>query len=286
MIKSTYPRRHPQDFNDLKETIEKFVLPGLTPPRPLLDRSSVIRTQGSCFAENLHNAIQNWGFNSRHLSFSEAVNSPLANRIFYDRVAGQSHILHHPTHDRLFPEGALVPLRQEIKEENLLVFTVGLAGCWHDLDGRVPIIDVNPNDMSNASFQWLSAQQNAEQLSAILDTLHVLNPNLHVVLTLSPVPLNRAFGEPSAVVADCLSKSTLRVAIAEVMDNARPNVSYWPSFEIVRWLGAHLPPVFGTDDGLSRHVSKDLVDLIVHLFMKYYAGVEEPDEFSESSTGA
>lgn len=286
MIYSTYPRRHPEDFVDLQSTIERFVLPGLTPDQPLLDRSSFIRTQGSCFAKNLHSAILKWGFQSRHSSFSEAVNSPLANRIFYDRLAGHGEVPFHPTHKRLFPDGLMAETREVIKEDKLLVFTVGLAGCWHDLANQIPIIDADPGDLSNASFKWMSASENAEQLSAILDILHELNPELHVVLTLSPVPLNRAFGEPSALVADCLSKSTLRVAIAEVMGSARSNVSYWPSFEIVRWLGSHLPPVFGVDDGLSRHVSQDLVDLIVRLFMKYYAGIEVENPSSLSKTGA
>lgn len=286
MIHSTYPRQHPQDFADLQSAIEKFVLPGLIPDQPILDRSSIIRTQGSCFAENLHNAILKWGFQSRHLSFFEAVNSPLANRVFYDRVAGKSAVPFSPTHERLFPGDLLVETRDLIKEDSVLVFTVGLAGCWHDLAGQIPIIDADPKDLSNASFKWLSAAENAEHLSAILDSLYELNPDLHVVLTLSPVPLNRAVGHASPIVADCLSKSTLRVAIAEVMSTSRSNVSYWPSFEIVRWLGSHLPPVFGVDDGLSRHVSKDLVDLIVRLFMKYYAGMGEPSAFNSSRTGA
>lgn len=274
MIYSTYPRRHPQDFADIQRAIEKFVLPGLTPVTPILDQTSIIRTQGSCFAENLHNAILQWGFQSRHLSFAEVVNSPLANRVFYDRVAGRGAVPFHPTHGKLFPDDLLEQIRVNLVNEDLIVFTVGLAGCWHDVEGKIPTIDADPTNLSDASFKWMSVSENAEQLLNILDILHDLNSKLHVVLTLSPVPLNRAFGQASAVVADCLSKSTLRVAISEVMSTARPNVSYWPSFEIVRWLGSHLPPVFGGDDGLSRHVSKDLVDVIIKLFMKYYAGTE------------
>jgi hypothetical protein len=38
-------------------------------------------------------------------------------------------------------------------------------------------------------------------------------------------------------------------------------------------MGSHLPPVFGTDDGVGRHVSKEMVDTIVRLFLKHYAGL-------------
>ena len=52
-------------------------------------------------------------------------------------------------------------------------------------------------------------------------------------------------------------------------------VLYWPSFEIVRWLGPHfggaLPDVYGADDGNSRHVSAWLVDEIVGEFLKFHA---------------
>jgi hypothetical protein len=56
------------------------------------------------------------------------------------------------------------------------------------------------------------------------------------------------------------------------MRTAPADVFYWPSFEIVRWLAPHVSPAYGADDGLSRHVNRALVDLIVKLFLKHYAG--------------
>ena len=50
---------------------------------------------------------------------------------------------------------------------------------------------------------------------------------------------------------------------------------YWPSFEIVRWLGVHYTrpeaPVFGAEDGNTRHVSTWLVDMIVELFIQHHS---------------
>lgn len=73
--------------------------------------------------------------------------------------------------------------------------------------------------------------------------------------------------------ADCLSKSTLRVAIAEHMKEATSGVFYWPSFEMVRWIGAHTGPAYGQDDNLTRHVNKSLVALIVDKFLGCYGSV-------------
>ena len=266
-----YPRHHPQDFVDLEKAIEEFVLPGFTPDRPIIDEASIIRTQGSCFARNLHEALESSEFVSRYFHFPEAINSPIANRIFLDRVVGRKFMPSHKEHDHLFYEALVSSLKELIPDESLFIFTVGVAGCWYDSENKVPLINVDPANLSGASFRWMTVDENRDHLNAIIHNLLQLNPDLHIVLTLSPVPINRAFGEMSAIAADCLSKSTLRVSIAEAINSAPKNVSYWPSFEIVRWLGSHLPPVFGTDDGISRHVSSDMVELIVRLFLRHYA---------------
>jgi hypothetical protein len=49
-------------------------------------------------------------------------------------------------------------------------------------------------------------------------------------------------------------------------------VRYWPSFEVVRWVGSHLGPVFGAEDGQPRHVSNFVVDAIVRNFISIHGG--------------
>lgn len=80
------------------------------------------------------------------------------------------------------------------------------------------------------------------------------------MLTVSPVPLNATFEMESAVVADCVSKATLRVAVEDVLRQGIPGVRYFPSFEIVRWLSAYLPGMYGEDDGSTVHISERVVD--------------------------
>ena len=268
---STYPRRYPDDFQDIKKAIEKFVLPGFLPHKKLISKNSIIRTQGSCFAANLFEAIKAREFSAKHFDFPEAVNSPIANRLFFDRVAGTQRFADHPVHDRLFPSDLIDTVRATLPEENFFVFTIGVAGCWFETKHNIPVIDVNPQKLEGFEYRWLSVEENVTHLQSIIHSLKKLNPDIHIILTLSPVPLNRAFGEDSAVVADCVSKSILRVAIQETMASVSENVTYWPSFEIVRWLGGHLQPVFGIDDGFARHVSKDMVNTVVDLFLKHYA---------------
>jgi hypothetical protein len=114
-----------------------------------------------------------------------------------------------------------------------------------------------------------STADNLKDIKDLIELIRAANPRIKIIITVSPVPLNRSL-IPSTVVADCISKSKLRAAVAEYFEQPDKDVYYWPSFEIVRWLGAHLPPVFGEGDGLARHVNNSMIDLILRLFVKYH----------------
>jgi hypothetical protein len=119
--------------------------------------------------------------------------------------------------------------------------------------------------------------ENVHNIRCIIELLRRLSGrDPWIVVTVSPVPLSGTTEFSSAIIADCISKSTLRLACHEVLSaGAGPRAQYWPSFEIVRWLGAHLgpdhPPAYGADDGNSRHVSGWLVEVIIDLFLDRYA---------------
>ena len=56
-----------------------------------------------------------------------------------------------------------------------------------------------------------------------------------------------------------------------VMSRELEGVYYWPSFEIVRWCGAHLPwRSYGLDDRNPRHVSRYLVAEIIDAFVESF----------------
>jgi hypothetical protein len=95
------------------------------------------------------------------------------------------------------------------------------------------------------------------------------------VLSVSPVPFTATFEMESAIVADCVSKSTLRAAAHEFLKDPGAGAIYWPSFEIVRWLSGHIGRTFGTDDGNNHHVSDALVTMIVELFIERFRPVSQ-----------
>jgi len=106
----------------------------------------------------------------------------------------------------------------------------------------------------------------------IYQYIRVVNPDCHITFTVSPVPIDSVLGLQGtnlrAVEVDCVSKSTIRAALHEVM-HAYPEIStdskvhYLPSFEIVRWVAPVVGlPVFGAEDAASRHVSSAVLNAV------------------------
>jgi hypothetical protein len=120
-------------------------------------------------------------------------------------------------------------------------------------------------------FRISTVQENYENILATVDLLRQSNPTAPIIVSLSPVPLEATFRGMSTMTADAVSKSTLRVALDQVMQEERPNVWYWPGFEMIRWAGAHASwPAYGFHDDNSRHVTRWAVQRIIMAFGETY----------------
>jgi hypothetical protein len=93
------------------------------------------------------------------------------------------------------------------------------------------------------------------------------------------------FRDVSCMTADCVSKSVLRVALDQVMGDGREGVYYWPSYEVVRWAGAHLAwPAYGLHNRKPRDVSKRIVAEIIDAFVEAYYTPEAVARLREVSS--
>jgi tetratricopeptide (TPR) repeat protein len=259
------------DFADLEGAIRKHLGREFAGVPPILGKATRVLTHGSCFAGNLAASLRRLGVDARNFAFGEVINSTYANRAFVDWVSGTAE-----------PQAAAalgatygaetVGLRQMYEEAKLVVFTLGVAPCFFDkATGK---FFLNSGEDINAAallrdneFRTTTVAENVDNILAIIAKIRAINPEIAFVFTVSPVPLAASFEYASAVMADCVSKSTLRVAIDEVMRKAIPGVHYWPSFEIVRWMGAYHPGMYGAEDGSSQHVSTAVVDTIMRVFI-------------------
>ena len=265
---SRYPRSA-QEFDDLVACVKQYLLPGFVPPHPIIDRSENIRTHGSCFAENIANEMTRQGMRARHFNFKERANSPAINEQIFKYLEAPDMPYLCAEHEQQFPQDLLDAMRQKLTEAQVFIYSLGVAP--HSVKNGIPVIFASPHETMSRDFKFSSVSEVEKSTSVIVDTLRKLNPNIKIVLTVSPVPLTAMTGMSSGIVADCVSKSILRAATFSYMQNAPPDVYYWPSFEMVRWVGGHINSrAYGAHDGHALHVNTSLVEMIVGLFMRYY----------------
>ncbi len=275
-----FPRRQ-SEFDDVPKLIESTVLKGWLPPRPPFRRDARLLTMGSCFAHELRNHLAERGIASGWLFVPSGLNNTFALRAFidwcvtgersgdaywYDEHRSGGAVRWEPAEEQAY-------YRRMLEQIDGLVLTVGLAEVWYDtVSGGVFWRGVPKSiyDEEKHRCRMTSVAENADNLRTIRRLIRSVRPGLPIIVTLSPVPLNSTFADESCVTADCLSKSVLRVAIAELLADADPHLHYWPSFEIVRWLGAHLDHSLYGDDGNPRHVNRRAVRMILESFMTHY----------------
>jgi hypothetical protein len=129
---------------------------------------------------------------------------------------------------------------------------------------------------AGAIFRMATYAETLVALERLRGAILAVNPEAFCIFTLSPVPFDSAVGLErtipcGAMELDCVSKSTLRTALHEFFGTRAgldPKLLYFPSFEIVRWIGAMSPgPTFGAEDAASRHVSAHILNAVYRYFL-------------------
>lgn len=158
-------------------------------------------------------------------------------------------------------------IRKALTSAEYFVFTLGLNECWEFMfDGS--FIAQAPPDLPIATLtrlKILTVEENVFYLQSFLNLVRQYNPNLKLILSVSPVPLYAtALGMTTDVItANMHSKSVLRVA-AQEMVTRNEGVYYFPSFEQVLWC---------TRDPWEsdfRHVNPSAIKAVMDLFEKTF----------------
>ena len=251
------------------------------PKAPFIRPDTVFLTVGSCFAQNLARRLRTADFKTYSEEIGEEVNSTYANRYLLDWVENGATDAPTQAMDRAYGPASRARLRHAFGASQVVVMTLGVAACFFDETGAFVFTPQDARTTADALAGHLmrttTVAENVENIERIIQSVRRLSgPEVKIVLTVSPVPMAGTTEFDSAVTADCISKSTLRLACHEVVTaHAQDGVLYWPSFEIVRWLGPHfgpeLPRVYGAEDRNARHVSEWIVDLIVRQFLHFHA---------------
>lgn len=269
-----------REFDDIKGLIEKYLTKNFPTAGIRLRRKMGVFTQGSCFAENLAASLRRYDLRIDNMPFGEEHNNTFANRVVIDWLR------HGAQNDAAAIIEAKLGKEQRarylaaLRDTDVFVYTMGIAAVHFDrITGE--FVMSRPTETNKAAlfkrsaFRNSTVQQNVDNLRDIIAGVRELAPKAAIVLTVSPVPLRAATEFNSAIIADCLSKSTLRVALQEVLAENPPRTIYWPSFEMVRWLGGHIDGrVYGSDDGSAHHVDLGMVDHIMDSFVRTFGDAE------------
>lgn len=162
----------------------------------------------------------------------------------------------------------LAAVRSAISQATVLIFTLGLTEAWMSRDDGA-VFPACPGtvggtfDPARHVFVNFSVAEVAADLGALIEALRSINPDLAIILTVSPVPLVATASGQHVLAATTYSKAVLRVA-AEEMTRAYEAVTYFPAYEIVT--GPQAPADFFAAD--KRNVSKAGVDLVMAAFLK------------------
>jgi len=131
---------------------------------------------------------------------------------------------------------AATEMVETIAVTDVLIFTLGLTEAWKDCSDvfypSCPGIISGVFDDSCYSFHNFSYEEIRTDLEIIETRLKAINPDIKIILTVSPVPLTATATDKHIMVANQNSKSILRTVAGFLCDN-RADFHYFPSYEII-----------------------------------------------------
>ena len=171
-------------------------------------------------------------------------------------------------------------------EADVLIFTLGLTEAWMDARcGSVfpacPGTVAGRFDSNHHVFHNFSVSEVVDDLRAFVALLRSENPDVRLILTVSPVPLVATATDDHVLTATLYSKSVLRAAAGEIAKQD-PRITYFPAYEIVT--GPQAPEAFFEKD--RRNPSRAAIDTVMRVFLSNCEGskaANEPPPTSKST---
>lgn len=266
----------------MAELIRKhFLEQGRALPTPIFGRDARLVTFGSCFATYLRRYLEARNKTSETIQIAEELNNTWALRSYLEWcfTGDESHTSYwfETAEKRYAPPRPFEDYRRMMQEADGFVLTLGLSEVWRDRESGGVFWKGVPDTVFREGRHEIvlsTPQENFENIRRIREIFREHCGDKPVIFTVSPVPLKATFRGIPCLEADCASKSVLRSAVEMLMAEKAPNIHYWPSYEIVRWLGAHLErSPYGSGlmgNNGTRHVAHDVVDAIVSSFIQSF----------------
>jgi len=160
-----------------------------------------------------------------------------------------------------------------IYESDVVFLTLGLTETWFDKATNIALNE-NPlriKELRKKEFKDRFEFHNLDFVEALRTTEEAIalvrehgKKDVKFILTVSPIPLLRTFQDMDIIVANSLSKSTLR-GVADEIQRKYDWVDYFPSYEMVTNSPRNLAWFHD-----QRHVNQDMVDHVIKYFVDTY----------------
>jgi len=154
-----------------------------------------------------------------------------------------------------------------IRRCEVFVLTAGLSEVWRSrLDGASFAVapPAGIHDPERHRFELSSVVENEANLEGIYALLREINPDIRLVLALSPMRLKATYRPVHWAVGNTVSKAVLRVAI-DSFCTRHPDVIYFPSYEIITSM---LTEDAYKEDG--EHLKNKHIERVMASFMAAY----------------
>lgn len=160
-------------------------------------------------------------------------------------------------------------VRHMMETMDVFVFTFGHTETWrHKADGAIlqlaPGVAGGEWDENVYEFYNMTVSEVVRDFLASVDRMREVNPNVRIVLSVSPVGIIATYENRHVIESNSAVKAILRAAADEVV-RARPNIAYFPSYDL-----ATVPPNaarFYRDD--TRRINPFGVDRAMKMFFDH-----------------
>lgn len=272
----------------------------------IISKSTPVGSAGSCFAVEIAKRLQTDGFNyvvtekdeSKPVAESCAqwgiiFNTPSFRQLIQRSFGGLQlpkllWSIHQNGQQYLsdpFREGVLfksveeyensyeshqIATREALLKTEVFVLTLGMNEVWR-LKATGDILSRAPWHLASELVEpfTMTVEENLNELQTMLDLWRLYNPNIKIILSVSPVPLHATFRhqEMHIISANAHSKATLRV-VADEFARKNSGVYYFPSYETVMHCTEN------AWDADQRHVAPHAVDNVMRLFHRMFVASE------------
>ena len=160
-------------------------------------------------------------------------------------------------------------IKDGIEKADVLILTLGLIESWkNNLNNkffcRPPNTGYGGGD-GFGEFHLTNFEENYKDLTSLIHLIQSNFPKKHVVISVSPVPLQLTYRNCDVYTANMESKSLLRSVAGRVCAENSNFVTYFPSYELASLNPYNL--VFGED---GRHINKEFAEFVINFFIERF----------------